>query len=210
MSNLWHPDSPFMQKMTFITNLLILNVLWILCSLPIITMGAATTAMYSVLFAYRRKETDSVLRPFFSAFKKNFLRSTLCWLVLLFLGIALAYDAILLIYGAEMQLFLCIPVIIIAILVAIVGIYIFPQISMFENKPLAMVKNCFLLFMLNPIQSIAIMILDFFPLILFLFIPQLFWFTFLLWVLVGIALCANVSSILLWKIFDKYIPKTEA
>lgn len=209
MSNLWHPNSPFMQKMTSITNLLILNVLWILCSLPIITMGAATTAMYSVLFAYRRKETDSVFKPFFAAFKKNFLRSTLCWIVLLVLGIALAYDAILLIYGAESQIFLCIPVIIIGVLVAITCVYIFPQIAMFDNKPWAMVKNGFLLFVLNPIQSVGIMILVFLPLILFLFIPQVFWFTFMLWVLIGFSLCANISSYLLWKIFEKYIPKPE-
>lgn len=209
MANLWHPDSPFMQKMTSITNLLILNILWILCSLPVITMGAATTAMYSVLFAYRRKETDSVLKPFFSAFKKNFLRSTLCWLVLVILTVALVYDALLLIYGAENEIFLCIPVIITAILVVITGVYLFPQIAMFENKPLAMVKNGLLLFMLNPIQSITIIILNFLPLILFLFFTQIFWITFMLWVLIGFSLCAKLSTFLLSKIMEKYISKEE-
>lgn len=188
---------------------MILNILWIICSLPIITMGAATTAMYSVLFAYRRKETDSVFKPFFVAFKQNFLRSTLCWLILLVLGVALAYDAILLIYGAEFQLFLCIPVIIVAVLVAITGVYMFPQIAMFDNKPWAMVKNGFLLFLLYPFQSIAIIILVFLPLILFLFIPQVFWLTFIIWVLIGFSLCASLNSFLLVKIFDRYIPKAE-
>lgn len=209
MSSIWRLDSPFMQKMTSITNLMILNILWIICSLPIITMGAATTAMYSVLFAYRRKETDSVFKPFFVALKQNFLRSTLCWLILLVLGVALAYDAILLIYGAEFQLFLCIPVIIVAVLVAITGVYMFPQIAMFDNKPWAMVKNGFLLFLLYPFQSIAIIILVFLPLILFLFIPQVFWLTFIIWVLIGFSLCASLNSFLLVKIFDRYIPKAE-
>ena len=209
MSKLWRIDSPFLQKMTTISNLLILNILWILCSIPIVTMGTATTAMYSVLFAYRRKETDSVFKPFFTAFRKNFVRSTLCWLVLLVLGIALGYDAILLIYGVESQIFLCIPVIIVGLLVVITGIYLFPQIAMFDNKLLPMIKNSFLLFMLNPIPSVAIMILALFPWILLLFLPQIFWLTLLLWTLIGISLCAYLSSFLLLKIFEKYIPKTE-
>lgn len=209
MSNLWRMDSPFMQKMTFITNLLILNVLWVLCSLPILTMGASTTAMYSVLFAYRRKETDSVFRPFFTAFKKGFVKSTLSWIVLLVLGIALGYDIILLIHGAEMQLFLCIPVIIVSLLVLITGVYLFPQLALFDNKLKIMIKNSFLLFMLYPIQSIAIMILTLFPWILLLCIPQLFWVTLLLWTLLGFSLLAYLNTFLLLTIFKKYIPETK-
>lgn len=208
MSNLWRMDSPFMQKMNHITNLLLVNVLWILCSLPIVTMGAATSAMYSVLFAYRRKETDSVFRPFFHAFKKAFAQSTICWLILLGLAIALCYDVLLLINGAENQLFLCIPVIIVGLLVIVTGIYIFPQIALFDNKLAPMVKNCFLLFILNPLPSIAIACLTLLPWILLLFLPQIFWFTILLWTLIGFSLCANVSSILLLNIFGKYMEKT--
>ena len=207
MSNLWRIDSPFMQKMTAITNLVILNVLWLICSIPIVTMGAATSAMYSVLFAYRRKETDSVLKPFFTAFKKTFVQSTICWLILLALGFALCYDALLLIYGAEMQLFLCIPVVLLGIFVIIIGVYIFPQIALFDNKMMPMIKNCFLLFLLNPISSVASVILTLFPVILFLFLPQIFWFTLLLWTLIGISLCASINSFLLKKIFDRYTEK---
>lgn len=209
MANLWRPDSPFMQKMTLVTNLLILNILWILCSIPIFTIGASTSAMYSVLFAYRRKETDSVLKPFFVAFKRAFVKGTICWVILLALIVALGYDVILLIYGAELDLFLCIPVILVGLLVIIVGAYFFPQLALFDNRPVAMVKNCFLLFILYPLQSIAVVILTLFPLILFLFIPQLFWFTFLLWVLIGISLLGYINTFLLLMIFKKYMPKDE-
>ena len=209
MSNLWRMDSPFMQKMTFVTNLLIVNVLWLLCSIPILTIGASTTAMYSVLFAYRRKETDSVVKPFFAAFKKAFVKSTICWIVLFILGIALGYDILLLIHGAEMQLFLCIPVILVGLLVIIVGAYLFPQLALFDNKLMTMVKNSFLLFMLYPIQSITVIILTLFPWILLLFIPQLFWFTLLLWTLIGISVFAYINTFLLLSIFKKYIPEPQ-
>ena len=142
-------------------------------------------------------------------FKKGFAQSTICWLILLVLGAILGYDALLLIYGAEFQLFLCVPVVILGILELIVGIYIFPQIAMFDNKLKFMLKNSFLLFMLNPIVSIAVMILALLPWILLLFFPQIFWLTLLLWTLIGVALCASINSFLLKKIFEKYTEKTE-
>lgn len=209
MSTLWRMDSPFMQKMTFVTNLLILNVLCVLCSIPIVTIGASTTAMYSVLFAYRRKETDTVVKPFFVAFKKAFVKSTLCWLVLLVLIVALGYDILLLIHGAEMQLFLCIPVIIVGILVVIAGVYLFPQLALFDNKLKPMIKNSFLLFVLYPLQSIAIIILTLFPWILLLFIPQIFWLTLLFWTLIGFAALYYINTFLLMTIFKRYMPEEQ-
>ena len=209
MSSLWRMDSPFMQKMTHITNLLLVNVLWLLCTIPIVTAGAATTAMYSVLFSYRRKESDSVLKPFFKAFGQNFLRSTLCWLVLLALGAAIGYDIILIIYGAENQIFLCIPVIIVGLLVIITGTYLFPQLALFDNKLRSILKNGFLLFVLNLFPSIAMIILTWLPWILLLCIPQLFWITLPLWVLIGFSLCAYINTYLLQNIFKKYIPASE-
>lgn len=209
MSNLWNPNSPFMQKMTTITNLIFLNILWLLCCLPIVTAGASTSAMYSVLFAYRRKETDSVVRPFFSAFRKCFRQSTVIWLILLVLGIALGYDVIHLIFQTDGFSFLCIPVVIVAILVVITGCYIFPQIALFENKLVPMVKNGFLLFVLFPIPSVAIIILNLAPWILLLFLPQIFWMTVLLWTLIGFALLAYLNCFLLENVFKRYMPKDE-
>ena len=137
------------------------------------------------------------------------MKSTVCWVILLVLIIALGYDVLLLIYGAEMELFLCIPVILVGLLVIIVGAYYFPQLALFDNKPMAMVKNCFLLFLLYPIQSIAIVILTLFPWILLLFIPQLFWFLILLWTLIGFTLLGYINTFLLLMIFKKYMPKDE-
>lgn len=145
----------------------------------------------------------------FVAFKRSFVKSTVCWVILLVLIIALGYDVLLLIYGAEMELFLCIPVILVGLLVIIVGAYYFPQLALFDNKPMAMVKNCFLLFLLYPIQSIAIVILTLFPWILLLFIPQLFWFLILLWTLIGFTLLGYINTFLLLMIFKKYMPKDE-
>lgn len=89
MGKIFRWDSPLMRLMMLITNLVCLNVLWLLCCLPVITAGAATTAMYYVVFQYITKQDDSVLRPFFKAFKENFKTLTPIWILHLLIGAAL-------------------------------------------------------------------------------------------------------------------------
>ena len=66
MGNIFRWDSPLMKFMMLITNLVCLNVLWLVCCLPVVTAGAATTAMHYVVFQYITKQDDAVLKPFFS------------------------------------------------------------------------------------------------------------------------------------------------
>ena len=91
MGKIFHWDSPLMRFMMLITNLICLNVLWLLCCLPVVTAGAATAAMYSVLFLYITKQDDGVLKPYFKAFKENFKSVTPAWILHLLIGIALRY-----------------------------------------------------------------------------------------------------------------------
>jgi acyl-phosphate glycerol 3-phosphate acyltransferase len=81
MGGIFHPDSKLMRLLTFVTNLVCLNLLWIVSCIPIITAGAATTAMYSVLFSYLTQKEDAVLKPFLRAFRDNFRRVTPAWLL---------------------------------------------------------------------------------------------------------------------------------
>ena len=80
MGNIFRWDSPVVQKIAMAGNLVILNILWILCSLPLITAGAATTALYYVIFQYQTADETAVIKPFFRAFFKNFKQSTLLWI----------------------------------------------------------------------------------------------------------------------------------
>jgi len=83
MKGLFRWDSPIMQKLALVGNLIVLNILWIVCSLPIITMGASTAALYHVIFQIQTKDEEAVLRPFFRGFVQNFKQATLLWLPLL-------------------------------------------------------------------------------------------------------------------------------
>ena len=80
MGNIFKLDSPFMKFLTLITNLVCLNVLWLLCCLPVVTAGAATVAMYYVIFLYITKQDDTVAKPFFKAFKQRYQEIRLHWI----------------------------------------------------------------------------------------------------------------------------------
>ena len=85
-------DSKFSQAILKLCYSCYLNLLWFLCSIPVFTAGAATTALYDVTLRISRGEDPSLTSRFFRAFRENFRQSTILWLILLALGILLSLD----------------------------------------------------------------------------------------------------------------------
>ena len=84
MHQLFDPDSWIMGILSEIADLMIVNVLWILTSIPIFTIGASTTALYAVAKTPGSKRyASSVVKNYFSAFRRNFRSATLTFLILL-------------------------------------------------------------------------------------------------------------------------------
>ena len=96
MRRLLDINNPIMRFLVNMFDLMGLSVLWVVFSLPIFTMGAASTALYSAAYHHIRKGEDYLWNSFFSAFKENFKRSTLTWLVALAILGFLGADALLL------------------------------------------------------------------------------------------------------------------
>jgi len=88
MRRLLDINNPIIRFLTAVFDLMVLSVLWALFSLPVFSMGAASAALYSAAYHHVRRGEDYLWASFFGAFKENFKRSTLCWLVaLLVLGL---------------------------------------------------------------------------------------------------------------------------
>ena len=79
-------DSGIMRVLSKICDIVCLNVLWLVCSLPIITIGASTTALYTVMLKLVKNEEGYIFKGFLHAFKLNFKQSTIIWLILLLCG----------------------------------------------------------------------------------------------------------------------------
>lgn len=83
MKKIFDPDALVWRAMAFIGDLILLNLVFILTSIPIITIGTSITALASVQFRVIEKRTDFVVKDYFRAWKSNFKNSTIIWMIYL-------------------------------------------------------------------------------------------------------------------------------
>ena len=148
MNQLFNPDSPVLGFITKIVYCVYLNILWLVCSLPVVTIGASTTALFYVTLKMAKNEEGNITRAFFHSFKDNFKQGTIIWMILLVLGIILGIDGYVLYHMRFENAFwtICSAVFIVALAAyAIVVMYIFPLLSRFDNTVTAMFKNSIML-----------------------------------------------------------------
>lgn len=211
MGKLWSADNPLTKMINAVSNLIVLNFWWVVCSLPVITMGAATTAAYTVLFAHRQGEYDDVMRPFLRAFKENFKRSTLAWLPILLVIAVLVVDVLVVSLQPQMQLDNLAPVIIIAaVVIGVIVTYLFPQLALFENKIGRMLRNALNLTMLRPLRTLLMLVLNLIPWVMMLAAPYVFVVLLPFWGLLGFSLIGYYCAWILTGIFKKYMPQPQS
>ena len=126
MSRFFNPDNPVFRFLSAIFDMIFLNVLFILTSLPIFTIGASLTAMYAVLL-WRENDEGYLYRIYFSSFRKNFKQATIIWIPCCALTLFLAYELYLVFNVLDPSLkFLQFPIWISLFLLASILLYAFP------------------------------------------------------------------------------------
>ena len=148
MKNLLNPEGPVMLFITKIAYSAYLNLLWLLCCLPVFTVGASTTALFYVSLKVAKNEEGNITKAFFHSFRENFKKGTIIWLILLAAGIVLALDGYVFYHMRFDNVLWTIGTaifILVLIAYAIVLMYIFPLLSRFENTVKAMFLNSIML-----------------------------------------------------------------
>ena len=206
MKNIW--NSPFMQKLSMVTNLMFLNVLWILCCIPVVTAGAATAAMYHTVFQYITEQDDAVLRPFFRGFRQNFKQGTLLGLIFLVAAAVLAADACYLLNIGKYA-----PAWLLLILLAVAAVmlmtHIFPMLARFDMKLGALVRTSLSLTMLHLLATLVMTALNILPIVAILVVPNVFLRFLILWLGIWFSLIAYLNGRWLLKIWNRHLPKPE-
>ena len=142
----------------------ILSALWVIFSMPIFTMGAASTALYYTVHKTLRRNRGYIYSNFWNSFKENFKQSTIVWLILLAIYAIFGADLYLTwqFLKAGMQWGVMFYLFLVLILMTIVWtIYIVAYSARFENTKKATMKNA---------AAIAVVNLGWSFLILFLFL----------------------------------------
>lgn len=157
-------DSPLVTFMWKIADLVILNVLTLICCIPIITSGAALTSMHYVILRMRRDESYSIVKGFFHSFKTNFKEATV--LEVLFLALTLIVVVSLYLVGfVGLSLFAHVKYVfyIIAILFCVTYTWIFVLLSRYDSGILQTIVNAFSIGVTNLGHSFAMVVLAAIP-----------------------------------------------
>ena len=167
MGHFFSTDGPLMEYLTKLRDWMILSVLWIVCSLPVITLGVSTTAMYYVTLKMAKKEEVSVFKSFFKSFKENFKQGVVLTLIVLIVGAILILDCW---YFSRMAgtkgavmtgVFYAVTVCFLAI-----TLYVFPFLAQFSNTISGIWKSAVVLAIRNIRNTVVILIFHAIPVVL--------------------------------------------
>ena len=195
-------DNVVMRAIGKIGDLICLNVLWLICCIPVITIGASTTALYTVMLRLVRNEEGYIFRGFFKAFKSNFKQSTIIWIILLLLGIVWTVDFRLagLMPGTVgivlSAIFLALGFMLLSVL-----IYIFPLTARYENGIKATFKNALILAVAKLPYTFLMVLITVAAVFASLWSTFTLMFSLPLWLIIGGSLIAWINSYILRRVF---------
>lgn len=200
-----------MQALTRVGNMILLNVVYVLCCLPVVTIGAATTSLYAVTLAVAENREESfVLTHFFRAFRRNWKQATVIWLILLAFGAALWFDWRAITVGPLADNVFMTLLFFIGVFFYVPTLtFVFPVLAKFDNKVFGTLKNALALGVSKLPQVILMTALNILPLI-FLYFNQVWFFrTLILWFVIAFAAIAQLNSYIFRRIFRKLLPAEE-
>lgn len=199
-------DSPLMRVLNRVGDLLILNILMIICCIPVITIGAAYTGMHYVLLKMVRDREGYLVRGFFKSFVQNFKQATLIWILMLLVIAVYVGDILIFNYsGMEFPKAVVVAVLAVAIILLMMAVYVFPLQSRFENTIRNTLRNALILAFANLPKTLLMMVLYALPLVICYFSTYAMLFVFLF----GISAPAYGAAWLYSGIFKKLEPEPE-
>lgn len=182
-------------------SIMVLNLLTLLCSLPVITAGAAMTALYASTQRLARKEDSDLIPGYFKAFRNNFRQATILWLIGGGIVLFLLFDIWLLqsVSGTFGLVYRCL-LLVLALLFILELIYIFAVLARFDNTLGNTAKNALLFWAGKVGPALLMLLLTVLPVILltisYRFIPVV--------ILCGLSGPAYLASIYFVSLFHAY------
>ena len=192
--------------LTHIFDFILLNILWLLTSIPVVTLGAATAALYSVMMSVAEKKEGYIIKDYWKAFCRNFKQSTVVWILLLFLGACLWFDLTLI--GVVPGLFRQIGTVVLgAVLIFyfMECIFVFPLIAKFENSTGNMIKNALLIPVSRLPYALMILFMTGAAIIVTFLNQRTIMMGAVIWSAIGVSVLSYANSLLLVKMLAPFM-----
>ena len=174
MNSIFSPDSRLMQMLSYVADLFFLNVIFLICCLPVFTIGAAQAGLYTATRQMIDPYDDrSVIKAFFRGFANGFGKISLVTTFFLVLDVILLYTLFMSIDYPQLGIHWLLPTILLALC-----LFVHSLLPVFHYRfscgPLQLVRNCVLLLIAHPLRSIGVALLTWAPAALFFLNPQMF------------------------------------
>lgn len=205
MTGIFSTEGGIYHFMTRLYQIMLLNILFILSCLPIVTIGAAVSSSYGTAFKMLEYKEKAIYKEFFMRFKRDFIPATVIWLGVLVTAVSCyALGPVLqtVIAGNKLIYFLVMLLLTIA---ALTVLYSFPLIARFENTIGSTMINALVLSLRHLAQSILIFLVTALLLVLPILVPKLFFG----WLFLGWGLIFYVTARIFHSVFKKYEHKED-
>lgn len=192
-----------------LTDLVVLNVIFLISCIPVFTIGAAVTALYGITKKMNENKEGYILRSYFKLFKENFKQSTVMWIILLAILVISATDMYIgtfFMTGTTQALFNGLMILTI-IIVIFVAQYAFTLQSTFENTVKNTMKNAFIISITHLPWTIIITILTLSPFLAIAFLTKFLGIEVFVMLLIWFSGVAYINSFMFNKIYRKYMPE---
>lgn len=196
MSRFFNPDSPIMSFLSDALDFIVLNLIAVVCAVPVVTAGASFSALAGVMTAYTLEQSPIRVKDFFVRFRAVFLRATVSWLILLalatlfFMNLRIAENM-----PSTLRLITISGLLFFALCLSLASVMLFPMLSFTEEKRLpALWKNAFLLGIAKLPRTLPMAVIQAIPLILALLAPNAFVMLSPIWIIFGFSLAAFLCA----------------
>ncbi|MBP3204581.1 MAG: DUF624 domain-containing protein [Lachnospiraceae bacterium] len=195
-------DGPVVQFLSKVADLMWLNILTIVCCIPVITIGASLTALNYMALKIVRNEETYITKGFFKAFKENFKQSTVIWLIFMVLFSVIYVDyRIVLTTDVQIGNLLRGLIVMVVVLIIFTFMYVFPLQSKFSNTIKKTIQNAFILSIMQWPKTLLMILLYLLPYVLFYVFPGL--------IPLVLVFCLSVPAILSARLNHKFFRKME-
>jgi len=176
LKRLFTYDSPLMRVLAFVADLFLVNLMFLLCCIPVITIGPAQSGLYTAMRVLANPEDDtSCFKAFFRGLRNGFGTICAAWLLLLAFDALAGYTFLMAYSYQESGLFIHWTVPLIALTVFLLLHSLLPLFfSQFGCSFLHLLRNCWIVMISQPLQAILTAILTWAPVVLFLLVPDFF------------------------------------
>ena len=200
-------DSKFYGVASKIADLVVLNLLFVFCSLPIFTIGASTTALYGVTKKMVENRESYIFRNYFQLFKENFRQSTVIWIILLVAAMIPTIDLYIINSFEKTIITTALKGLILAATLTVLFVFLYAMAlqSTFENTIKNTLKNAFLMGIGHFPLTLVIVFITLLPIILIFLPGKTSGSVVYVMLIVGFAVLAYLNSYIFNHIFKKYM-----